>query len=44
MPETTSPEPNIPNPVDMRLGKLTTLKGKVEDEEAEGGVGAGGRC
>jgi uncharacterized Zn-binding protein involved in type VI secretion len=38
------PMVNIPNPVDVLLGKLSALKGKVEDEEGEGGVGAKGPC
>jgi uncharacterized Zn-binding protein involved in type VI secretion len=38
------PMVNIPNPVDMLLGKLSGLKGKEDEEEAEGGVGAGGGC
>jgi uncharacterized Zn-binding protein involved in type VI secretion len=38
------PMVNIPNPVDMLLGKLSALKGKVEDEEEEGGVGMRGGC
>jgi uncharacterized Zn-binding protein involved in type VI secretion len=35
---------NIPNPVDMLLGKLSRLKGKVEDEEEHPGGGANGPC
>ena len=40
------PVVNIPNPVDMLLGKLSGLKGNVadEEEEEEGGVGAKGPC
>lgn len=38
------PMVNIPNPVDVLLGKLAALKGKVKKNEEEGGVGAKGPC
>jgi hypothetical protein len=38
------PMVNIPNPVDVMLGKLAALKGKTKQNEEEGGVGAKGPC